>query len=223
MTWRIEDSIAEKWPDLTFWNSLYWERIQEQLNGQVICPARKDLFTALDLCPFNHTRVAIIGQDPYPSRQYATGVAFSIPAEIKPKDFPPTLRNLLSEYAKDLHYPYPASGCLRAWCNRGVLLWNAIPSCQAGVSLSHRGLEWHHLTTEIVRLLSDRATVFVFLGGVAREYVRFVQPPAIALEYSHPIPRASQKSNKPFTGCRMFSTVNAKLKELGKQPINWRL
>lgn len=212
-----------KWRELNYWQCGEWDVIKEKLHGKSICPARKDIFKALTLCPFDTVRVAIIGQDPYPDREMATGVAFSVPTKILPRNFPPTLQNLFNEYAKDLHLSYPAVGDLTPWCKQGVLLWNAIPTCYLGQSLSHRWDEWTYLTKEIVEVLSPQKIVFVFLGGVAREYAQFVRTPSIALELSHPIPRASLKSNKPFTGSRMFSTINAKLKELGKEPINWRL
>lgn len=186
-------------------------------------PARRDLFKSLSLTKFDEVRCVIVGQDPYPGSTFATGVAFSIPKEQK--TFPPTLQNLLKEYHNDLGYPIPTSGNLEKWCAQGVLLWNAIPTCIAGKPLScYEWTEWQYLTKEIISKLSDRALVFVFLGGVAREYVGSVnQKVSKVIETSHPSPRGSLNSRTPFQGSRIFSRINALCCEQGLGQINWRL
>lgn len=217
------------WDDMKFFQCGEWQVIQENLEDLEKAkikynPERELLFNALDLVPFEKVRVAIIAQDPYPESKFATGVAFSIPKNCR--EVPPTLENLFKEYCSDLHLPTPTNGNLEKWCDEGVLLWNAIPSCTAGRSLSHQPwVEWQLLTQEIIEELDqrDQGCVFVFLGGIARQYTKFVTDNSEYLEYSHPVPRASLKSNKPFTGSRMFSTINAKLNEQGLGPIDWRL
>ena len=42
----------------------------------VICPNMSDIFKAFNLCPYNNLKVVIIGQDPYPQKDVATGVLF---------------------------------------------------------------------------------------------------------------------------------------------------
>src|SRR6266576_3335421 len=133
------------WDELDYWNSGEWQVVQEKLDeldgqGQLICPQRQSIFAALDGLAFDNVRVAIIGQDPYTSLRFSTGVAFSIPKTER--DYPPTLRNIFSEYCSDLHYPYPPNGSLEKWTQQGVLLWNAIPTCNVWESASHHWTEW---------------------------------------------------------------------------------
>lgn len=210
--------------DLEYWHTGEWQVVHEKLSPKkYICPEKKDLFKALETLSPSEVKVAIIGQDPYPTSGLATGIAFSLPGWLKKVHWPPTFKNLIQEYHDDLGFPEPATGDLSPWVSRGVFLWNAIPSCTLGIPLSHRWEEWVPLTEEIVRKLSSVGCVIVLLGGVAREYRVCVSPPSVCLEYSHPSPRGSLNSKKPFKGSRMFSTINAKLVELGKEPINWRL
>lgn len=211
--------MIEDWDDLKFWDSKAWEDIQPKL---VDCnPSKENLFRALDLTPFDKVKCLIVGQDPYPDPQYATGVAFSIPKDVR--GYPPTLTSIIREYCTDLHYNRPAHGCLEHWCKEGVLLWNAYPSCKKWKSLSHYWEEWASLTREIIQELSLRKdVVFVFTGAKAREFVEYAE--GFVIQTSHPSPRGSINSKSPFFGSRIFTKVNDILvQELGVDPIDWYL
>jgi uracil-DNA glycosylase len=214
----------KSWDELDFWSSGEWQVIQEKLDeldqkGIAYCPSRENIFAALDATTFERTKVVFVGQDPYPAPTHATGCAFDVPTVIR--DYPPTLANILSEYQSDLHYPTPSSGNLRRWTDQGVLLWNAIPTCEARKSLSHDWTEWEWLTKEIIE--KTIAEVFVFFGALSRKFVEFVPEDKEIICVSHPSPRGCKSGNNPFIGSRVFSTVNARLCEQGLSPIDWRL
>lgn len=223
--------MDDKWKSMKFWSSGEWQVILERLadldaNKIKYCPNRMDLFAALDAVEFDNVRVMVVGQDPYPDPRFATGVAFSVPSNIHADDFPPALDYIYKELVNDYIDTslYPTTGDLTKWCKQGVLLWNAIPTCQAWKSLSHESWsEWPELTKEIVELLSAKGIVFYFLGRVAQEYMQFVDTSISTVGYaSYPVPRVSRQH--PFIGCRMFSTINAMLVgEHGFPAINWRL
>lgn len=210
------------WQHLTFWKSgecqAFLERLDD-LKGRYT-PARRDLWRALSSVPFGNVRVCIVGQDPYPSPKYATGLAFSIPKAEK--TFPLTLQQIFKEYEDDLHYPTPKSGDLSPWTDQGVLLWNAIPVCPEARPLSaYDWPEWRLLTEELIKQLGERGIVFCFLGGVAREFTKEVNlERSKVIETSHPSPRGSINAKTPFQGSRIFTRINGLL---GNNPINWRL
>ena len=164
-----------QWDELDFWSSPAWAGIQEKLDGLDkrhirYNPDRPDMFKALDLCPFESCKVAIIGQDPYPQRKFATGVAFSIPPTEG--NWPSTLVSIMKEYCSDLgtvghdhvtSYPLPKNGDLSKWCEQGVLLWNACPTYQPYQVLgqketlnAHYYWDWNELTEEVITKLSNR-------------------------------------------------------------------
>lgn len=221
--------MIKTWDDLTFWSSKEWQKLQEKFDANLIWPynpKREDLFASLDACPFNKTKVAFFGQDPYPGRNFATGVAFSIPSSIsRETGWPPTLVNIFKEYCEDLHYEFPSSGDLSSWCKEGVLLQNIVPTCRSGSPSSHRSWnEWPCLAKEIVEELSAKGIIFVFLGGLARDYSKYVNPTNnIILSYSHPSPLGVNKTTSPFHGSRLFSTINAYLCKRKQGAIDWRL
>ena len=47
-------------------------------NSDRIFPKGADIFRAFDLCPFDQTKVIILGQDPYPTRGHAHGLSFRL-------------------------------------------------------------------------------------------------------------------------------------------------
>jgi uracil-DNA glycosylase len=187
-------------------------------------PGRKHLFEALRRTPSSEVKVAIIGQDPYPDKRFATGLAFSIPGDYLPADWPPTLKTFLGEYSSDLRLPLPDRGDLGRWASAGVLLWNVIPSVSRAGPMSHDWREYEGLTREIIGVLSKKGVVFAFLGQVARRYVSGIDlRNNHILTTSHPSPRGSINSRTPFVGSRLFSTINDRLTDLGQSPIDWRL
>lgn len=216
------------WNELKFWETGECQVIEERLDdldkaGISYNPDRSNLFRALDETPYEKVKAVILGQDPYPEKQNATGIAFSIPKNVKV--FPQTLQNIFREYCEDLHYREPVHGDLSKWVSQGVLLWNVIPTCLTGKPLSHYvWTEWSYLTKEILEKLSEKGIVFAALGGVAREYVKYIDASKnIIIETSHPSPRGVLAKKNSFFGSRLFSTINAHLVRLGHSPIDWRL
>lgn len=216
-----------KWK-LKFFETGEWQVIDENLKDLSKRhvhwnPGRKNLFAALDAVPLDQVKVVILGQDPYPSHLHATGVAFSVPPSVK--ELPPTLKIIFNELVADLHCTYPSNGDLSAWCKQGVLLWNVVPSCTAGNSLSHAWPEWDYLNRELLEELKDKNVVFAALGSKAKEvllkYVSFDDAPIVCV--GHPSPRGNLNSKNPFTGSRLFSTLNQMLVKQGLKPIEWRL
>lgn len=220
--------MISNWDDMKFWSTGEWQVIQERLDDLqrrriLYNPRREWLFRALDLCPYDACKLCLIGQDPYPDPDMATGIAFSIPKTVK--KIPLSLQNILKEYQTDLGYEpkeMPKHGCLDAWAEQGVLLWNSIPTCEAFKAGSHREwVEWDLLTQEIVQALSDKGIVFGLIGSWAQAYAKYIDESGnVVLKFGHPSPL---NKSKPFIGSRFFSTINAKLIEMSLSPVEWRL
>ncbi len=222
--------MSHPWPELKWWDSgerqVVEEKIDDLERAGVVCqPKRSDLYRALSVTPLRDVRVVVLGQDPYPTPGMATGVAFSIPKDVTPVEYPATLKIFLAEYCSDLGHVLPSSGDLSPWTRQGVLLWNAIPSCQSGHPLSNDWDEWRYLTGEIIQRLNEAGgVVFVFLGAVAASFSGEIDTTrSRIIKTSHPSPRGNRFGKSPFTGSRLFSTINAKLVELEKTPVDWRL
>lgn len=217
------------WPwGLDYWKTGEWQVIQERLKdldkkGVKWNPPRKELFSNLRSIKREDVKVVILGQDPYPNRRHATGIPFCIPEEED--TLPPTLVTILNEYSSDLGLPFPSDPSLSSWLRNGVLLWNVIPTCTSGASLSHRWDEYNYLTWEILDELSNQPVVVCALGGYAASFLREKDYENFTVILtSHPSPRASKASRNPFVGSKIFSRINTALQaDWNQKPIDWRL
>jgi ATP-dependent DNA helicase PIF1 len=190
-------------------------------------PLADDVFAALRACPDPAAvRVVILGQDPYHTPGMAHGLAFSVrPAVTK---LPPSLQNIYKELVSDLGVSSPpASGCLTAWAEQGVLLLNDVLTVAIGSPQSHAGIGWELLTAQLLtRVLEAAPHVVVIAWG--RPAQKKLLTPAVAarlaakdhtvLQAPHPSPLSAHTG---FFGSRPFSNANAALTAHGLTPIKW--
>lgn len=190
------------------------------LEGQELAPAPDSVFRALRLTPLEQVKAVILGQDPYPRRGDANGLAFS---HVGAGRMPPSLKVILRELEADLGHPVPPRGDLTAWAEQGVLLLNVALTTIAGRSGVHLGHGWARLADEAVAAVSASrpAVAFLLWGGTARRRAVLVdRDKHLLVESGHPSPlnRAAD-----FPGTRPFSRANAFLASRGVSPVDWRL
>ena len=187
---------------------------------QTVFPPESEVFSALELTPFENVRVLIVGQDPYHDDGQAHGLAFS----VKPgKRIPPSLRNIYQELEADLGIPRAKTGFLEPWARQGVLLLNTSLTVRAHAAGSHKGQGWEKLTDAIIRAVSSKAerVVFVLWGGHAGKKLELIDlSKHTIIQSAHPSPLSAHNG---FFGSRPFSKINAALLEAGKPAIDWRL
>jgi uracil-DNA glycosylase len=191
----------------------------EQAGYQVFPPAHQ-VFRALELTPFDHTAVVILGQDPYHDLGQAHGLAFSVQPGTKP---PPSLMNIFKELHSDLGLVRPNSGCLEPWARQGVLLLNTALTVRAHHANSHQKRGWEQLTDAIIRAVATRAkpVVFVLWGANAQKKAALIDgTPHTIIQSAHPSPLSARTG---FFGSKPFSRINAALTQAGLQPVDWRL
>lgn len=174
-------------------------------------PARADVFRALQV-PRESVRVVIVGQDPYPTPGHAHGLAFSVPAGVRP--LPKSLANIYTELEADLG-GRPPSGDLTPWVEQGVLLLNRVLTVRAGQPASHRGRGWEVFTEAVLRATTP--TVALLWGNDAQTAKPFLNGAEI-IASAHPSPLSAHRG---FFGSRPFSRTNAALLAKGEQPIRW--
>lgn len=218
------ESISS-WAALKYWESGEAQVVRERLDDLTAQkkpwnPGNGNLYRSLEICPIEKCKVIIIAQDPYPNPNYATGVAFSI--KKTSKVMPPTIRIILDELRTDMGIG-ATHGNLERWCKQGVLLWNAVPTCDAFSSASHYWPEYELLTKEILQRKSLDGIVIRFWGAKAKEYMKYADPTECDVDWvGHPSPRGAN-SARPFLRSRPFSHINIALKKMGHEAIDWRL
>jgi uracil-DNA glycosylase len=217
---RIEDGWKNALNDLfsTDWFFDLSEFIRAEYQHHQIFPPAKDLFRAFDLCPWQKTRVIILGQDPYIRHGQAQGLSFSVPEGVP---LPPSLQNIFKEIQRETGKASPASGDLSRWAEQGVLLLNSVLSVREGISNSHQGYGWETFTDEVICRLSERKENLVFLlwGSSARQKAALIDNSRhLILESAHPSPMSVYRG---FEGNGHFILCNEYLRNKGHQEIIW--
>lgn len=186
-------------------------------NGPIYPPA-KLIFNAFDLCPFNQTKVVIIGQDPYHGVGQANGLSFSVSPD---QAIPPSLVNIYKELQADLKVEAPQNGDLTHWAKQGVLLLNATLTVRAHQAGSHQNKGWEEFTDAAIQALATQRDhlVFILWGSYAQRKGAFIdRKKHLVLTSPHPSPLAAYRG---FFGNHHFSKTNKYLQEHNITPIAW--
>ena len=192
--------------------------VKSEYASQRIYPPGKLIFNAFEKCPFDQTKVVILGQDPYHEPGQAHGLCFSVPDGVS---FPPSLQNIFKEIHTDLGLPIPKSGNLERWAEQGVFLLNATLTVRAHQAGSHQKKGWETFTDEVIHLLSESGDHLVFLlwGAYAQRKSELIDSRKhLVLTSVHPSPLSAHRG---FFGNHHFSKANEYLIYHGKEPINW--
>ena len=203
----------------------YYSKIRRALDeakewGESIFPPEHQRFAAFEVTPFEDVKVVILGQDPYPTRGQANGLAFSVDV----LGIPPSLRNIFTEIEDDLQIKCCSyDGNLIRWAKQGVFLLNVSLSVTEGQANSHSNIGWSILTDNAIRALNDNRDGIVFLlwGRFAQAKQRLITNPThMTLMAAHP---SSLSAYRGFFGCKHFSKANEFLAKAGhKYSIDWR-
>ena len=191
----------------------------EYINKKVY-PKLEDVFRAFDLCPFDKTKVVIIGQDPYHGEGQAHGLCFSVQKGIQN---PPSLKNIFKEISDDINIEMSNSGDLSSWARQGVLLLNATLTVLANQAGSHQHKGWEEFTDAVIKIISDKKENVVFLlwGSFAQSKTNLIDPKKhLILKAPHPSPLSSYRG---FFGCKHFSQTNNYLKKTNQKVIDWKI
>jgi uracil-DNA glycosylase len=215
-------AAIKNWLDLEFWTttapSIFESLDEQELAGKSVLPEKRNILRALMITPLTTVKVVILGQDPYPTKGHANGLAFSVAADVKP--LPKSLANIYKELKDDLNIQRP-NGDLTDWAKQGVLLLNNTLTVAEGIPGSHGDLGWGKLTAEVVRVLSEekKNLVFILWGAHAQTKASYIDPDKhLVLMSPHPSPLSAYRG---FFGSKPFSKTNAYLVQHGKSPIKW--
>ena len=192
---------------------------QERETAQVF-PPDDEVFSALDLTPYDDVRVLVLGQDPYHDDEQAHGLCFSVRPGIKA---PPSLVNICKELESDVGVKPPKSGSLIPWAKQGVLLLNAVLTVRAHTPNSHKDRGWEMFTDAVIKKVSEKQQRVVFLlwGAYAQKKARLIDDKRhTVIKGVHPSPLSARNG---FFGSKPFSTINRALEGSGSEPVDWSL
>ena len=197
-------------------------QIEDRINREIdVTPDLLSVMRAFEQDP-SKVKVVIIGQDPYPTKGDAIGLAFAMNADSK---MPRSLVNILKELESDLGLELKTQADLSKWTDQGVLLLNRTLTTQIGKAGAHSKLGWDEFTSSALRELANRNDlVFILWGTPAIELGRQIAAGAskrcVLIESTHPSPLSAYRG---FFGSKPFSKTNEHLVALGLEPVDWSL
>ena len=170
-------------------------------SNHIICPQLKNIFKAFNLCPFKELRVVILGQDPYPQKGVATGIAFANSSDTQDNSYSPSLE-ILRESVIDYTIPHRTiifDPSLEKWEEQGVLLLNSALTCEVGRVGSHY-LLWRPFIISLLTNLSKCSSgiVYVLMGSQAQSLEPYINKQFNhVIHIRHPSYYARTKSRMP--------------------------
>lgn len=200
-----------------YWSSLT-STVRDQYLTKTVYPPAKHIFRAFDLCPFEKTKVVILGQDPYHGLHQANGLCFAVNDGIA---LPPSLKNIYKEIKNDLRVTPYDSGNLSRWASQGVLMLNSVLTVLADSPASHKDMGWEQFTDAVVQSLNTKKKNIVYMlwGKYAQTKGLVIdRENNLVLTSGHPSPFSATL----FFGNHHFSRCNNYLEKHGKSPIDWR-
>lgn len=193
-------------------------KLKEEYETQTIYPPYTQVFEAFKLTPLDSIKVVIVGQDVYPTKNNAMGLAFSVNPDVA---IPASLKNIFKEIQDEFGTEYPNNGSLIRWANQGVFLLNTVLTIREGKPNSHKGIGWEIFTDNVIKLLNDHPSPKVFMlwgaNAISKEKCINTQN-NLVLKSAHPSPLSAYRG---FFGNNHFIKANEFLESKGLVPIIW--
>ncbi|KAL9951757.1 hypothetical protein ACROYT_G044481 [Oculina patagonica] len=198
-------------------------KITPELSKMIpIEPPMPDMFKVLHKISPQNVKVIILGQDPTPQQNQATGMAFSLKPGVDPRDVP-SVFNMLVELKWEGIDVGLSNGDLTPWVGQGVLLLNAALTVRRGpVAVqagSHQKL-WAGFTSHLVKYINDESppSAWLLWGAKAQEFANLIKRPEHMIKAgAHPRARTG------FFGRNYFQCANEFLGKKNRGQIDWRL
>ena len=238
----LKDLIGESWYQVLTQSerNCFEEKykiVSEKRKNQEILPYEAEnsgIYHALKITPFDKVKVLIIGQDPYPNKEDAHGLAFS---KLSGK-IPASLKNIFEKIKEDTGVSN-VSGNLTPWAKQGVLLLNRALTFSKEESLAIRNKFWLPVINIIINKLIERKKplIIILWGNPANDIEQFSfekeeeykKNNIYILRSSHPSNMGNAKNSSlkdgkigAFSTTPNFRKTNELLLSLGEKEINWQ-
>lgn len=183
-------------------------------------PSKNNVFKSLRLTQLKDVRVVILGQNPYPNKNHATGLAFGVPENCI--NLPYSLVNIMREVETDMYngLNFEFDVTLESWAKQGVLLFNTALTTPINENQNVHKELWQPFTQEVFKAIQDKHTgvVFILWGKDAQSYKKYINEHQYILESVHPSPLSAYRG---FFGSKPFSKTNSILKSINNYTIKW--
>lgn len=172
------------------------------------------------MCPYDECRVVLLGQDPYPQKGVATGLAFGNKiGTVKISPSLQVLKESVIDYTK-YHSNPKFDITLEDWAKQGVLLLNSALTVEVNKPQSHT-LLWRPFIADLLNKLSNYRSgiVYILLGKQAQSFKPYINSKFnYILEEQHPSYFIRTNQTMPNT---VFKEASRILNDINGYGINW--
>jgi uracil-DNA glycosylase len=219
---NILKNISKNWINIIIKNDKDINILENIIKNTTNCTPSQELwFEWTRLSNLDNIKIIIIGQDPYPTKGIAHGLAFSAL-----NTYPDSLRNIFKclEYHKIISNHKEANTDLTSWAKQGVLLLNTSLSTEINKRRSHFHLWNEYMQQILVRILQYHINSNLIIMCWGKDSQNLISKITVnipnkfhILEWCHPSPLNGTK----FLQCDHFTYANKLLIKFNKSPINW--
>lgn len=201
---------------------LILNKLESEYRNKLICPTQDNVFRAFRACSYDSLKIVMLGFDPYPQKDVATGILFGNKEGTKEEDLSPSLQ-IIKNAAINLEIPHNCiifDPTLESWAKQGILMLNSALTVEMNKVGSHTML-WRPFIASLLKRLSENETgiIYVLFGKQAQTFKPYInQQFNIILEENHPAYYARINKEMPRT---IFEQINKLTKEMYGIPINW--
>jgi len=195
------------------------EELKKALNnlkGRNITPGYKDMFKAFNLCKYNNLKAIFLGQDPYPQKGVATGLAFA----NKKYPISPSLEQIKNSVInlENCYYNVNFVPDLESWAKQGILLLNSALTTEVWKSGAHLNI-WRSFISKFIEKFSlyNNGTVWVLFGKTAQSFTPYMINQVI-LKYPHPAFYVRTNTQMPPS---IFEEISKEIKYCTGTNIKW--
>ena len=181
---------------------------------KIVVPNYSDIFKAFTLCSLHDCKVVFLGQDPYPQKDIATGIAFG--NKLGTINLSPSLQVIKNSVLD----PYEVfDETLESWGKQGILMLNSALTCEVNNVGSHIML-WRPFIVKLLQNMSsyDTGLVYVLWGSQAQTFEPYIGKNNHILKHKHPEWYARNNTPLPFS---IFDKINRILINNYGIPIKW--
>lgn len=169
--------------------------------------------------------MVIVGQDPYPTNRFATGIAFAIPGT--PIDQWPTSLKIIAESIEKTYVGKPyvdyLAETLTPWVFQKVLLLNKSLTCAPGEPGSHEK-EWDFFMRSLIASLSEQRPdlIYYFIGSKAAMLKKNLFASGAIFEDYHPSWVARQRKEGLEADMKgHWKAISDLYEEKNGYPLHW--
>lgn len=149
-----------------------------EYSKKLITPCKSNVFRCFKETQLSDIKVVLIGQDPYPQKDVATGLLFANHKEVSEEHLSPSLQ-IIKESV--LNFEVPHYCCtfdpeMKEWAKQGVLLLNSALTCEVNKPGSHTMI-WRMFIAKLLSNLSsyNSSIVYVLFGNQAQTFKPYLK------------------------------------------------